>query len=85
MTKVSVWEKPSELKTPAELEMEKTQWSEFESGGRPYWVHKETKETTWQVPAEIAGECLAVSRGGNVRAGELTRVLRVAEILARAR
>ncbi|KAI5478245.1 formin binding protein [Pseudohyphozyma bogoriensis] len=49
----SVWEKPSELKTPVELEMEKTPWKEYETGGRKYWVHKDTKETTWEMPIII--------------------------------
>lgn len=52
----SVWEKPSELKTPAEKEMESTPWKEYETGGRKYWVHDKTKETTWNPPKEIAGE-----------------------------
>jgi pre-mRNA-processing factor 40 len=55
VTKQSVWEKPSELKTAAELEMENTPWKEYEAGGRPYWVHKETQETTWQTPKVILG------------------------------
>ncbi|GAA6019581.1 hypothetical protein JCM11491_001346 [Sporobolomyces phaffii] len=50
----SVWEKPSELKTPAEKEMENTPWKEYETGGRKYWVHDKTKETTWNPPKEIA-------------------------------
>ena len=52
----SVWEKPSELKTPAEREIEKTPWKEYETGGRKYWVHSETKETTWEAPAVVKGE-----------------------------
>ncbi|GAA5966237.1 hypothetical protein JCM3765_002568 [Sporobolomyces pararoseus] len=50
----SVWEKPSELKSPAEKEMESTPWKEYETGGRKYWVHDKTKETTWNPPKEIA-------------------------------
>ncbi|GAA5953099.1 hypothetical protein JCM21900_005067 [Sporobolomyces salmonicolor] len=51
---VSVWEKPTELKTPAEREMDKTPWKEYETGGRKYWVHSESKETTWNMPKEIS-------------------------------
>lgn len=54
--KGSVWEKPSELKSPAELEVEKTPWKEYETGGRKYWVHAQTKETTWAMPKEISGQ-----------------------------
>ncbi|GAA5982093.1 hypothetical protein JCM10908_004736 [Rhodotorula pacifica] len=52
--KGSVWEKPSELKTPIELEMERTPWKEYETGGRKYWVHSQSKETTWSMPKEIS-------------------------------
>ncbi|CEQ40246.1 SPOSA6832_01840 [Sporobolomyces salmonicolor] len=51
---VSVWEKPTELKTPAEREMDKTPWKEYETGGRKYWVHSQSKETTWNMPKEIS-------------------------------
>ncbi|KWU46145.1 hypothetical protein RHOSPDRAFT_32138 [Rhodotorula sp. JG-1b] len=52
--KGSVWEKPSELKSRVELEMEKTPWKEYETGGRKYWVHNLSKETTWSMPKEIS-------------------------------
>ncbi|SCV67520.1 BQ2448_5131 [Microbotryum intermedium] len=55
ITKESVWEKPSELKTPAELEAEKTPWKEYEANGRPCTFH-ETKETTWTIPPVIQGQ-----------------------------
>lgn len=54
--KGSVWEKPSELKSRVELEMEKTPWKEYETGGRKYWVHNLSKETTWSMPKEISGQ-----------------------------
>ena len=44
------------MKTPAEKEMENTPWKEYETGGRKYWVHDRTKETTWNAPKEIAGQ-----------------------------
>lgn len=53
-TKQSVWEKPRELKTAIEIQMEETGWKEYESGGRPYWV--KGGETTWQRPQAIQGE-----------------------------
>lgn len=56
VTKESVWEKPRELKTALELEMDNTQWTEYATGGRPYWVHKQSKETTWDMPQEIKGQ-----------------------------
>ncbi|GAA5940174.1 uncharacterized protein JCM15063_001728 [Sporobolomyces koalae] len=62
----SVWEKPSELKSPAEKEMENTPWKEYETGGRKYWVHERTKETTWNVPKEIAD---ILARYSNVPGG----------------
>lgn len=52
----SVWEKPRELKTEAEVEMEGTDWKEYESGGRPYWVSKSSGTTTWERPQAIQGE-----------------------------
>ncbi|GAA5897497.1 hypothetical protein JCM5296_001143 [Sporobolomyces johnsonii] len=51
---VSVWEKPTELKSPAEREMDKTPWKEYETGGRKYWVHSQSKETTWNMPKDIS-------------------------------
>jgi len=38
--------------------MENTPWKEYETGGRKYWVHERTKETTWNAPKEIAGKSL---------------------------
>ena len=55
-TKVSVWEKPDELKTELELEMGKTSWKEYETNGRKYWVSKESGETTWDMPQVLKGE-----------------------------
>ncbi|GAA5830706.1 hypothetical protein JCM11251_001050 [Rhodosporidiobolus azoricus] len=52
--KGSVWEKPDDLKTPVELEMSKTRWKEYETGGRKYWVHAVSKETTWNMPKELS-------------------------------
>lgn len=54
--KKSVWEKPEELKTPRERAIASTKWKEYTSGDRKYYVHSETKETTWSVPGELRGE-----------------------------
>ncbi|GAA6050225.1 hypothetical protein JCM3770_002746 [Rhodotorula araucariae] len=49
----SSWTKPKELKTPLELEVDKTPWDEYETAGRKYWVNRDSKETTWNCPREI--------------------------------
>lgn len=36
--------------------MENTPWKEYETGGRKYWVHNLSKETTWSMPKEISGQ-----------------------------
>lgn len=54
--KRSVWEKPDELKTPRERAIASTKWKEYKSGDRTYYVHSQTKETTWNIPPELQGE-----------------------------
>ncbi|GAA6027611.1 hypothetical protein JCM8097_007946 [Rhodosporidiobolus ruineniae] len=50
----SVWDKPDDLKTPLELELGKSDWKEYEAaGGRKYWSHRVSKETTWNMPKEL--------------------------------
>ncbi|ETS64340.1 hypothetical protein PaG_01187 [Moesziomyces aphidis] len=49
----SVWEKPSELKTPRERALEATPWKEYKSGERSYYVHSVTKQSTWTLPPEL--------------------------------
>lgn len=49
----SVWEKPSELKTPRERALEATSWKEYKSGDRSYYVHSVTKQSTWTLPPEL--------------------------------
>ncbi|CAO1631408.1 unnamed protein product [Sympodiomycopsis kandeliae] len=51
--KKSVWDKPLELKSPRERAIASTKWKEYKSGERNYYVHSETKETTWIVPKEL--------------------------------
>ncbi|WFD19681.1 U1 snRNP protein [Malassezia caprae] len=49
----SVWDKPDELKTARERAMETTAWREYKSGERSYYVNKETKASTWTMPADL--------------------------------
>jgi len=53
-TKQSVWEKPDQLKTPAELLLGKCPWKEYKSDtGKVYFHNVETKESRWTVPKEL--------------------------------
>ena len=81
ITKQSVWEKPRDLKTAAELEMEKTPWKEYESAGRPYWVDSRDNSTTWERPREIQGMCVCLKPPGS---SSLFSCSSFAEILDRA-
>lgn len=50
MTNESVWEKPLELMSSVEVELSKLIWKEYETKGRKYWVHSDTKgEFSFQV------------------------------------
>ncbi|KAB8339229.1 hypothetical protein FH972_022163 [Carpinus fangiana] len=50
-TKQTQWEKPADLKTPAELA---ASWKEYTAeGGRKYWHNTETQETTWDEPEAV--------------------------------
>lgn len=49
----SVWDKPNELKSARERAMDTTSWREYKSGDRSYYVNKETKESTWNIPADL--------------------------------
>ena len=48
-----MWDKPDELKTARERAMETTAWREYKSGERSYYVNKETKASTWTMPADL--------------------------------
>lgn len=52
-TKQSVWEKPDDLKTPFERALAKTEWKQYTSKDRPYYVNSRTKETKWNLPPEL--------------------------------
>ncbi|XP_077303796.1 pre-mRNA-processing factor 40 homolog A isoform X1 [Lithobates pipiens] len=53
-TKQSTWEKPDEMKTPAEQLLSKCPWKEFKSdSGKPYFYNSQTKESRWAKPKEL--------------------------------
>uniref|UniRef100_A0A8C1Q4L8 Pre-mRNA-processing factor 40 homolog A n=1 Tax=Cyprinus carpio TaxID=7962 RepID=A0A8C1Q4L8_CYPCA len=50
-TKQSTWEKPDELKSPAEQMLSKCPWKEYKSDtGKPYYYNSQTKESRWTKP-----------------------------------
>uniref|UniRef100_U5ESU8 Putative spliceosomal protein fbp11/splicing factor prp40 n=1 Tax=Corethrella appendiculata TaxID=1370023 RepID=U5ESU8_9DIPT len=52
-TKLSSWEKPDELKTPAEKLLSQCPWKEFTSdAGKIYYHNINTKESQWIAPPE---------------------------------
>lgn len=54
-TKKSAWEKPDELKTPAEQLLSKCPWKEYSSdAGKVYYHNVETNESQWEIPKELA-------------------------------
>ncbi|XP_061579608.1 pre-mRNA-processing factor 40 homolog A isoform X2 [Cololabis saira] len=53
-TKQSTWEKPDELKSPAEQMLSKCPWKEYKSDtGKPYYYNSQTKESRWTKPKEL--------------------------------
>uniref|UniRef100_A0A671QQE2 Pre-mRNA-processing factor 40 homolog B n=1 Tax=Sinocyclocheilus anshuiensis TaxID=1608454 RepID=A0A671QQE2_9TELE len=55
-TKQSTWEKPDELKSPAEQMLSKCPWKEYKSDtGKPYYYNSQTKESQsrWTKPKEL--------------------------------
>ncbi|XP_045602652.1 pre-mRNA-processing factor 40 homolog A isoform X3 [Procambarus clarkii] len=54
VTRQSSWEKPDELKTPAELLLSQCPWKEYKSeSGKIYYHNVNTKESRWTVPKEL--------------------------------
>ncbi|XP_066990586.1 pre-mRNA-processing factor 40 homolog A-like isoform X1 [Macrobrachium rosenbergii] len=54
VTRQSSWEKPDELKTPAELLLSQCPWKEYKSeSGKTYYHNVNTKESRWTVPKEL--------------------------------
>ncbi|XP_061647242.1 pre-mRNA-processing factor 40 homolog A isoform X3 [Phyllopteryx taeniolatus] len=53
-TKQSTWEKPEDLKSPAEQLLSKCPWKEYKSDtGKPYYYNSQTKESRWTKPKEL--------------------------------
>ncbi|TNN84489.1 Pre-mRNA-processing factor 40 A [Liparis tanakae] len=53
-TKQSTWEKPEDLKSPAEQMLSKCPWKEFKSDtGKPYYYNSLTKESRWTKPKDL--------------------------------
>ncbi|XP_014239361.1 pre-mRNA-processing factor 40 homolog A isoform X2 [Cimex lectularius] len=54
VTKKSLWEKPEELKTPAEKMLSNCPWKEYKSdAGKVYFHNVVTKESRWTIPKEL--------------------------------
>ncbi|KAJ8384818.1 hypothetical protein AAFF_G00198050 [Aldrovandia affinis] len=53
-TKQSTWEKPVDLKSPAEQLLSKCPWKEYKlDTGKPYYYNSQTKESRWTKPKEL--------------------------------
>ncbi|CAL8343714.1 unnamed protein product [Boreogadus saida] len=53
-SKQSTWEKPDDLKSPAEQMLSKCPWKEYKSDtGKPYYYNSLTKESRWTKPKEL--------------------------------
>ncbi|KAF9975707.1 PRP40 pre-mRNA processing factor 40 [Actinomortierella ambigua] len=53
VTKQTVWQKPDELKTPKELELEASPWKEYTTKeGKKYYHNAKTASTVWTIPDE---------------------------------
>ncbi|GLV38235.1 pre-mRNA processing factor 40 [Carabus blaptoides fortunei] len=54
LTKQSSWQKPDQLKTPAELLLSQCPWKEYATdNGKIYYHNVSTKESRWVVPPEL--------------------------------
>ncbi|XP_045443917.1 pre-mRNA-processing factor 40 homolog B isoform X10 [Pipistrellus kuhlii] len=52
--KQSVWEKPSVLKSKAELLLSQSPWREYKSDtGKPYYYNNQSKESRWTRPKDL--------------------------------
>ncbi|KAL1461788.1 hypothetical protein WDU94_013659 [Cyamophila willieti] len=62
-TKKSAWEKPDELKTPAEKMLSRCPWKEYVSdAGKVYYHNVDTNESQWEIPKELADLKAKISR-----------------------
>ncbi|GMQ01204.1 hypothetical protein CsSME_00047922 [Camellia sinensis var. sinensis] len=72
-TKLSTWEKPSELMTPIERADASTDWREYRSPeGRKYYYNKITKQSKWKIPDELklAREQMKMASSKETQAGK---------------
>ncbi|NWS59622.1 PR40A factor, partial [Chunga burmeisteri] len=77
-TKQSTWEKPDDLKTPAEQLLSKCPWKEYKSdSGKPYYYNSQTKESRWAKPKELED-----LEGNDVRCCALFRAACMLSVLA---
>ncbi|CAH1185423.1 unnamed protein product [Phyllotreta striolata] len=54
VTKQSSWQKPDQLKTPAELLLSQCPWKEYTAdSGKVYYHNVTTKESRWVIPPEL--------------------------------
>jgi hypothetical protein len=52
ITRKAQWDKPDELKTPAEREADAMPWKEFLSEGRKYYFNEKTRISQWDMPED---------------------------------
>eukprot|EP01122_Echinamoeba_exundans_P009068 TRINITY_DN3122_c0_g1_i1.p1 TRINITY_DN3122_c0_g1~~TRINITY_DN3122_c0_g1_i1.p1 ORF type:complete len:683 (-),score=167.76 TRINITY_DN3122_c0_g1_i1:599-2647(-) len=52
ITRKAQWEKPDELKTPAEREADAMPWKEYLSDGRKYYFNEKTRIAQWDMPED---------------------------------
>uniref|UniRef100_A0A8C5UC34 Pre-mRNA processing factor 40 homolog A n=1 Tax=Malurus cyaneus samueli TaxID=2593467 RepID=A0A8C5UC34_9PASS len=83
-TKQSTWEKPDDLKTPAEQLLSKCPWKEYKSdSGKPYYYNSQTKESRWAKPKELEDlEAPSVSPGAAAGADSPSAVAPVGAAVA---
>ncbi|EFX69363.1 hypothetical protein DAPPUDRAFT_329118 [Daphnia pulex] len=54
LTKQSLWDKPDELKTAAEIMLSQCPWKEYKTeDGKIYYHNVSTKESSWTIPPEL--------------------------------
>jgi pre-mRNA-processing factor 40 len=65
-TKITQWNKPEPLMTPAELALSKQPWkSYFTEAGKEYWYNTITKQSVWEQPQEYKE---ALNQGSSIPA-----------------
>ncbi|XP_062493771.1 pre-mRNA-processing factor 40 homolog A isoform X4 [Pezoporus occidentalis] len=76
-TKQSTWEKPDDLKTPAEQLLSKCPWKEYKSdSGKPYYYNSQTKESRWAKPKELEDlEAMIKAEENSTKTEESTPVI----------